>query len=105
MVDVVDDGRAAGNEPREEDGRAGAHIEGAGARPVEGGRAADDRGGAGADDLGAHLAELVDVEHAVVEDALVDDGNAVGLGQQRGHGGVQVGGEARVGKRLETDWR
>ena len=58
--------------PAREHRRARAHVEGARAGAVQGRGPVDDRRGAGADDLGAHLAEFVDVEHAVIEDPLVD---------------------------------
>src|SRR5690606_19658378 len=98
VVDLFDNGGALSNEGREHYRGASADIEGANAGAMEGRRSADDSGGAGAHDFCAHLSQLADIEHAVVEYPFMNDRDSVGLRQKGGHRGVKVGCQSRVGQ-------
>ncbi len=71
--------------------------------PIRGRGAGDNGGGAGGGHLGPHLAQLADVEQAVVEDPLIYRADTAGLSEEGGQGGLQVGGEAGIGHRLRVD--
>ena len=82
---------------------AGANVQRPHRCTVEPRRAGDDRGLARRDHVGAHLPQLADVEKAVLINALVDDADAAGLGQEGGKRWLQVGSQAGVGQRLGLD--
>src|SRR5437870_4244255 len=97
---VAADGGQAGEDQR----RARAHVERLNARAVQRGRPANDSSGcAGRHYVGAHLAQLTGVEEAIVEDALVDVANAVGLREEDGHKRLEVSREAGIGEGLDGE--
>ena len=102
VVDIADFGGALSDERGEHAGAAGAHVKGLHGRGCQCCGAGDDGGLAGGDDVRAHLPQLGDVEQPVVEHALVDGAGAGCLREEGGELGLEVGGEARVWKRLRV---
>ena len=104
VVDVGDLRSAGRCEAREDECGAGSDVQRLHTRAVQRRRPANDSsGGARRHYVGAHLLQLAGVEEAVVEDALVDVGDAVGLGEEDGDHRLEVGGEAGIGERLDGD--
>src|SRR6202023_2156941 len=83
VVDAVDDGFAAGHQPREDQAGAGAQVgslHGA-ARELRG---PADHGAAAVDgNVGPHANHFAGVQVAILEDCLGDDGGAFGLRGER----------------------
>ena len=104
VVDVGDLRLAVGGQAGQDEGRPRPHVQRPHPRPQQGRRAGHDGGGgAGGDHLRPHLAQLGHVEQAVVEHPLVHVADALGLGEEGGHGGLQVGGQTGIGQGLHGD--
>src|SRR3972149_769704 len=103
VVDVGDFCPPLGRQPGQDQGGARPYVQGPHAGSDERRGAADQGGGAGRGHLGPHLAHLADVEQPCIEDAFVYEADALCLCEEDCHGGLQVGGQARVGDRLRVD--
>ncbi len=104
MLDAGHDARAARRQCGEDERGPGAQVGDPDLGPVERRRTGDPRPSLVDDlDVRAHLHQLAGVVEPVLEDRLVDRGDAIGLGQQDRERGLVVGREAGVGLRLDVD--
>ena len=103
VVDAVDAALAVGGEGGDDERGGGADVGAAPDRAGEPGGTEEFGAAVFADaEDGAELAQSGEVLHSVLEDAFVDDGAAGGLGEEGGHGRLEVGGEAGIGECLDV---